>query len=72
MCCVRSLDFNQLCGVNEHGVGTYTVEGIEKITEMLKTNTTLTSIRCASIPSIFGMLAPPDMVCSFAAIFVAC
>ena len=55
-----SLDKNQLCGLSEYGGGTYTAKGITKLTEMLKTNTTLTSIRYAAIPSLFGMLAAPN------------
>ena len=60
-CLCGSLDNNQLCGLTGDFLnsGTYTTEGITKITEMLKTNTTLTSIRCAAIPSLFGMLAAP-------------
>ena len=42
-----SLDNNEICGLNMLG-GTYTAEGITAITEMLKVNTTLQSIRCAS------------------------
>ena len=48
-CIGRSLNNNQLCGLyveNRRLKGTYTAEGITKIAEMLKTNTTLTSIRC--------------------------
>jgi len=41
-----SLDANALCGVNMFGEGTYTAEGIVAISEMLKVNTTLQSIRC--------------------------
>ena len=59
-----SLDRNALCGLDQDGYGTYTAEGITKITEMLKTNTTLTSIRCAAIPSLFGTLAAPSIICS--------
>ena len=44
---LRSLDENQLCGLDEDGDGDYTAEGIIAITEMLKVNTTLQSIRCA-------------------------
>ena len=44
---LRSLDGNQLCGLNHRGQGTYTAEGIIAITEMLKVNTALQSIRCA-------------------------
>ena len=40
-----SLDFNQLCGLDDYGRGTYDAEGITKIAEMLKSNTTLQSIR---------------------------
>ena len=42
-----SLDGNQLCGLDWTGRGTYTAEGIIAITEMLKVNSTLQSIRCA-------------------------
>ena len=44
---LRSLNNNALCGI-QYGEGTYTAEGIIKIAEMLKVNTTLQSIRCAS------------------------
>ena len=47
----RSLDSNELCGIRLYDGevrGTYTVEGIIAITEMLKVNATLQSIRCAS------------------------
>ena len=37
-----------LCGVNMHADGTYTVEGITQIAEMLKVNQTLQSIKCAA------------------------
>jgi len=40
----RSLDGNQLCGLNYRGQGTYTADGIIAITEMLKVNATLQSI----------------------------
>ncbi len=44
---LRSLDRNQLCGLDDDGEGTYTAEGIIAIAEMLKVNSTLQSIRCA-------------------------
>ena len=44
---VRSLDNNQLCGLDEFGRGTYTAEGIIKLSDALKINKTLTSLRCA-------------------------
>ena len=44
----RSLDKNQLCGLDFMGRGTYSAEGIVAISEMLKVNTTLQSIRCAA------------------------
>ena len=43
-----SLNNNQLCGLDRLGRGTYTADGIIAIAEMLKLNTTLQSIRCAS------------------------
>ena len=46
-----SLDVNQLCGLNYCGEGTYTAEGIIKLSEALKVNATLTSLRCASSPA---------------------
>ena len=43
-----SLNDNQLCGIDRYnGRGTYTTDGIIAITEMLKVNSTLQSIRCA-------------------------
>ena len=40
-----SLDSNQLCGINVIGQGTYTSEGIDKICEALRVNSTLQFIR---------------------------
>ena len=42
----RSLNDNQLCGLDYVNRSTYTAEGIIAITEMLKVNSTLQSIRC--------------------------
>ena len=39
-----SLDGNALCGVNVHGEGTYTAEGINKLCESLKMSS-ITSLR---------------------------
>ena len=44
----RSLNNNQLCGLDHDGDGNYTAEGITKITKMLSVNTTLKSIRYAA------------------------
>ena len=44
---VRSLDDNQLCGIDRYGEGTYTAEGIIMLSDALKINATLTSLRCA-------------------------
>ena len=46
LCCVRSLDNNALCGVDKYGRGTYTTEALTKLTDALKVNSTLQSIRC--------------------------
>ena len=48
MTIVRRLDNNQLCGLtgHPHNPGTYTAEGIIAISEMLKVNRTLQSVRC--------------------------
>ena len=43
---MNRLDDNQLCGVDHYGDGTYTAEGIIAISEMLKVNRTLQSVRC--------------------------
>ena len=45
----RRVDRIQRCGLDYKGSGTYTAEGIIAITEMLKVNTTLQSIGCASL-----------------------
>ena len=42
-----SLGDNALCGVNEHGGGTYTTEGILKLCEGLK-GSAVTSLKCAA------------------------
>ena len=44
---VRSLSGNELCGIDAYGNGTYTAEGIIKLSDALKINATLTSLRCA-------------------------
>ena len=46
---VNRLDNNQLCGLDMFGRGTYTAEGIIAISEMLKVNRTLQSVRCATL-----------------------
>ena len=42
-----SLGFNQLCGVDQQGHGTYTTEGITKLCEGLK-GSAVTSLKCAA------------------------
>ena len=44
-----SLGYNQLCGVNHRGRGTYTTKGITKLCEGLK-GSAVTSLRCADAP----------------------
>ena len=51
---VCSLDSNNLCGLDYRGRGTYTAEGIIQLSDALKVNATLTSLRCASSPSRVG------------------
>ena len=41
-----SLGFNQLCGFDRQGCGTYTTEGITKLCEGLK-GSAVTSLECA-------------------------
>jgi hypothetical protein len=56
-----SLDSNALCGLNLLDRGTYTAEGILKIAEALKINTSITSIRQAErFPMSAEALAPID------------
>ena len=50
---------NQLCGVNYHGQGTYTTEGITKLCEALK-ESSVTSLKCATTPVFAFVLAPTD------------
>ena len=40
-----NLSGNQLCGINYHGQGTYTAEGITAIAEALKVTGSLTKVR---------------------------
>ena len=40
---------NRLCGINLFGQGTYTAEGIIAISEMLKVNRSLQSIKYATL-----------------------
>ena len=44
-----SLDYNQLCGLDAEGNGTYTAEGITKLCEGLK-GSAVTSLECAAAP----------------------
>ena len=44
-----SLDYNQLCGLDDEGNGTYTAEGITKLCEGLR-GSTVTSLECAAAP----------------------
>ena len=41
------MDYNQLCGLDDEGNGTYTAEGITKLCEGLK-GSTVTSLECAA------------------------
>ena len=43
------LAFNQLCGFDDRGRGTYTAEGITKLCEGLK-GSAVTSLKCAAAP----------------------
>ena len=43
----RSLAYNEICGVDYFGQGTYTVEVINVLCEMLKVNSTITSLEYA-------------------------
>ena len=44
-----SLGYNQLCGLNANGNGTYTTEGITKLCGALK-GSTVTSLKCVTAP----------------------
>ena len=44
-----SISDNALCGV-KYGLGTYTAEGIIQLSDALKVNATLTSLKCAARP----------------------
>ena len=46
---VHSLENNQLCGLNMYGQGTYNAEGIVAISDMLRVNRTLWSVRCDNL-----------------------
>ena len=48
-CSLGRLGNNQLCGVDRHGNGTYTAEGITKLCEGLK-GSAVTSLGCAAAP----------------------
>ena len=48
---LRSLAYNQLCGLDDKGNGTYTAEGITKLCEGLK-GSAVTSLECAAAPSV--------------------
>ena len=44
-----SLAYNQLCGLDDDGNGTYTAEGINKLCEALK-GSAVTSLKSAAAP----------------------
>ena len=50
---------NQLCGLDGHGSGTYTTEGITKLCEGLK-GSAVTSLECAATPAFAFASAPID------------
>ena len=43
------MGYNELCGLDEDGYGTYTAEGITKLCEGLK-GSAVTSLECAAAP----------------------
>ena len=45
---LRSLDGNQLCGVNNYGLGTFTLEGLTPLCEAFTKMPSLNSVRCAA------------------------
>ena len=45
---LRSLDNNQLCGLDRNGQGTFTLEGITPLCEAFTKMPSLTSVRCAA------------------------
>ena len=49
---------NQLCGVNVHGNGTYTAEGITKLSEALR-GSAVTSLRCVTAHRVFAFVSTP-------------
>ena len=53
-----SLGYNQLCGVNGYGEGTYTAEGITKLCEGLK-GSSVTSLECAAAPKCLPFCQRP-------------
>ena len=53
-----SLDYNQLCGLDHEGNGTYTAEGITKLCEGLK-GSAVTSLRCAATPKCLLLCQRP-------------
>ena len=53
-----SVDGNQLCGVDNRGRGTYTVEGITKLCEGLKGSAVI-SLSCAAAPSARFCVSAP-------------
>ena len=46
-----SLTFNELCGLDINGQGTYTIEGINKLSLGLN-GSAVTSLKCATTPSV--------------------
>ena len=63
----HSLGYNELCGIDENGEGTYTVEGITAIAEALKVNTTIKNLECVAISTCreaFTPSAPPNANCT--------
>ena len=53
-----SLGYNELCGLDEEGEGTYTTEGITQLCEGLK-GSAVTSLECAAAPKCLLLCQRP-------------
>jgi len=55
---LHSLDWNQLCGLDDYGRGTYTAEGITKMCDGLK-GSAVTTLECAAAPECLPICQRP-------------
>ena len=56
---LRSLGDNKLCGLDEYGHGTFTLEGLTPLCEAFTKMPSLTSVRCPARECVMRPHIPP-------------